>query len=137
MLQQGFSKTLQHGERVMRQEQQPLAAAQNAANFKISFQMTNAGARHACTVTIRALSETDATTMFRENWLVIEKLARQRLAGHEVGPEPLLPAPIRLSRPVQPDRKRRPLRAVGHEVADLRKANNSTTPAAAINPAVQ
>src|ERR1700744_4755842 len=102
----------------MRQEQQPLAAAQNTADYRISFQMTNAGARHACSVTIRALSETDATTIFRENWPTIETLARQRLAGQEVGLETLLPAPIRLSRPVQPNRKRRDRRLPGaHEAA--------------------
>jgi hypothetical protein len=122
----------------MRQEQPPLTPAQNTTDFKISFQMTNAGARHACSVTIRALSETDATTIFRENWLSIEKLARERLAGQEVGLG-TLPAPIRLSRPVPSNRKRRNRRApVGsHEVADLRKPKSSTTPAAAINPAIQ
>src|ERR1700761_6121634 len=128
----------------MRQEQQPLAPAKNTADFRISFQMTNSGARHACSVTIRALSETDATTIFRENWLTIETIARQRLTGQDVGLETLLPAPIRLSRPVPPTRKRRDRRfpsgaheAGTHDVADLRKANSSTTPAAAINPAVQ
>jgi hypothetical protein len=123
----------------MRQEQQSLAPAKNTADFRISFQMTNAGARHACCVTIRALSETDATAMFRENWSTIENLARQRLAGHDVGLETMLPAPIRLSRPEQLNRNRRDRRPPpgSHEVVDLRKVNNSTTPAAAINPAVQ
>lgn len=84
----------------MRQEQQPIAAARHAADFKISFQMTNAGARHACSVTIRALSKTDATTIFRENWLIIEKLARQRLAAldeKEIRLETTLPASLDLS----------------------------------------
>jgi hypothetical protein len=67
----------------MRQEQQSLAAADNAADFRINFQMTNAGARHACSVTIRAVSKLEAATIFRENWLVIEKLARQRLAAQD------------------------------------------------------
>lgn len=121
----------------MRQEQQPLAPAKNTADFRISFQMTNAGARHACSVTIRALSETDATMIFRENWLTIEKLARQRLTGQEAGLETMLPAPIRLSRPEQSDRSRRRVPTGCHDVADLRKASSSATPAAAINPAAQ
>lgn len=63
----------------MRQEQQSLAPAHSAADFRINFQMTNAGARHACSVTIRAISKTDAAAIFQENWPTIEKLARQSL----------------------------------------------------------
>ena len=79
----------------MRQEQQSLTAANNAADFKINFQMTNAGARHACSVTIRALSKIDATAIFRENWLIIEKIARQRLTAqdkNEIRLETMFPA---------------------------------------------
>jgi hypothetical protein len=122
----------------MRQEQQSLTPAQNTTDFKISFQMTNAGARHACSVTIRAVTETDATMIFRENWLTIEKLTRQRLTGQDVGLETLLPAPVRLLRPVQPNRKRRDRRPppASHDAADLRKVS-SAAPAAAIAPAAQ
>jgi hypothetical protein len=44
--------------------------------------MTNAGARHACTVAIRAPSEADASAIFRANWLIIEDLARRGLADN-------------------------------------------------------
>lgn len=69
----------------MRQEQQSLLPAQRAVDFKISFQMTNAGARHACSVTIRAISKIDADTIFRDNWLSIEKLARLNLIAEQRG----------------------------------------------------
>ena len=65
----------------MRQEQQSLSPVQEAADFKIHFQMTDAGARRACSVTIQAASKVDADTIFRENWSTIEKLARLNLAA--------------------------------------------------------
>jgi hypothetical protein len=67
----------------MRQEQQPIAAALSAVDFKYRFQMTNAGTRHDCSVTIRAVSIHDATAMFRANWPTIENLTRQSLAAND------------------------------------------------------
>jgi hypothetical protein len=67
----------------MRQEQQSITAAPSAVDFKFRFQMTNAGARHACTVAIQALSEADAAAIFRANWLTIEELARRGLAAND------------------------------------------------------
>lgn len=67
----------------MRREQQSLLPAQKAAEFKIHFQMTNAGARHACSVTIRATSRIDADAIFRDNWITIEKLTRLNLAAEQ------------------------------------------------------
>lgn len=69
----------------MRREQQSLLPAQRAADFKINFQMTNAGARHACSVTIRATSKVDADAIFRNNWMTIEKLARLNLIAEQGG----------------------------------------------------
>ena len=69
----------------MRREQQVLSHAQEAADFKINFQMTNAGARHACSVTIRAISKIDADTIFRDKWFTIEKLARLNLVAEQPG----------------------------------------------------
>ncbi|WP_157449822.1 hypothetical protein [Bradyrhizobium sp. ARR65] len=63
----------------MRHEQQPLAFVQDAADFRINFQMTSGGARHACSVIIRASSKAGAATIFQENWSAIEKLARENL----------------------------------------------------------
>ena len=78
----------------MRQEQPPLLPVQQAADFRINFQMTDAGARRACSVTIQAASKVDADIIFRENWTTIEKLARLNLAakGHsEIRLEAALP----------------------------------------------
>ena len=69
----------------MRREQQSLLLAQRAADFKINFQMTNAGARYACSVTIRATSKVDADAIFRDNWMTIEKLARLNLIAEQGG----------------------------------------------------
>ena len=67
----------------MRREQQSLSPAQRATDFKINFQMTDAGARRACSVTIRAVSKIDADAIFRENWSTIENLARLNLAAKD------------------------------------------------------
>ena len=64
----------------MRHVQQPLTLAQSTAEFRFNFQMINAGARHACSVTIRAIDEVQAARFFRENWSVVEELARKHLA---------------------------------------------------------
>jgi hypothetical protein len=64
----------------MRQEQQPIAAALSAVDFKFGFQLANAGARRACSVTIQAVTVHDAAAIFRANWPTIENLARRSLA---------------------------------------------------------
>jgi hypothetical protein len=64
----------------MRHVQQPFVPAQDTAEFRFNFQMISAGARHACSVTIRATDEVQAATLFRENWPAIEKLARKNVA---------------------------------------------------------
>ena len=74
---------LQKGSDRMRQEQQSIAAALSAVDFKFRFQMTDAGAPHACSVTIQAVSIHDAAAIFRANWLTIENLARRSLAAND------------------------------------------------------
>ena len=74
---------LHQGSVRMRQEQQSLTAVKSAADFKFRFQMTNEGARHACCVTIQAISEADATAIFRANLPTIEKLARLNLLTND------------------------------------------------------
>lgn len=59
---------------------QPLVLAQDTAEFRLNFQMISSGARHACSVTIRATDAVQAATLFRENWPAIEELARKNLA---------------------------------------------------------
>jgi hypothetical protein len=83
VLQQG-KIMLQQGSDRMRQEQQSIAAVQSAVDFKFRFQMTNAGARHACCVTIQAADYSDAMAAFRDNWLTIEEMTRLRLASNDL-----------------------------------------------------
>jgi hypothetical protein len=64
----------------MRHVQRPFALAQDTAEFKFHFQMISGGARHACSVAIRAADEVKAVALFRENWPAIETLARKNLA---------------------------------------------------------
>ena len=64
----------------MRHVQQPFVLAQDTAEFRFNFQMIRAGARRACSVTIRAPDEIQAATLFRANWSIIEELARKNLA---------------------------------------------------------
>ena len=66
----------------MRQEQQAIAAALSAVDFKFNFQITDAGVRHACSAIIQAVSVHDATAIFRANWPTIENLARRNLSAH-------------------------------------------------------
>ena len=66
----------------MRQEQQAIAAALSAVDFKFNFQITDAGVRHACSVIIQAVSVHDATAIFRADWPTIENLARRSLSAH-------------------------------------------------------
>ena len=66
----------------MRREQQPIAAALSAEDFKFRFQITDAGGGHACSVTIRALTVHDASAIFRANWPTIENLARLKLTAN-------------------------------------------------------
>lgn len=74
---------LQRGAR-MRQEQQPIAVALSAVDFKFRFQLTNAGEQHACSVTIQAVSIYDAAALFRANWPTIEYLARRSLPADDL-----------------------------------------------------
>jgi hypothetical protein len=67
----------------MRQEQQAIAAELSAVDFKFNFQIIEAGARHACSVVIQAVSVHDATAIFRANWPTIEHLARRGFSVHE------------------------------------------------------
>jgi hypothetical protein len=49
------------------------------------FQIANNGGRQACCVKVQAPTVGDATTFFRQNWPMIESMARDGLArtGHD------------------------------------------------------
>jgi hypothetical protein len=69
----------------MRHEQRRIAAALTAVDFKFRFELASAGAQHACSVIIRAVSVHDAAAIFRTNWPTIESLARRNLAESGLG----------------------------------------------------
>jgi hypothetical protein len=58
-------------------------ASENAETtaYTFHFQITNNGGRQACSVKVEAQSISDATTLLRENWPMIESMARDRLVS--------------------------------------------------------
>jgi len=64
----------------MRREGQSIRKSRKTTGYTFYFQMTNNGGRQACSVRIAAPNLGDATTFFRQNWPVIESLARDGLA---------------------------------------------------------
>jgi hypothetical protein len=52
-----------------------------AIAYTFHFQMTSGGGRQACSIRVRASDFDGARTLFRENWPMIEPLARYRLAS--------------------------------------------------------
>jgi hypothetical protein len=55
-------------------------------DFNFNFQIANLGARHACRVRVRASSQTEAATYFRDNLSMIEAIARKNLTTARVRP---------------------------------------------------
>jgi hypothetical protein len=49
--------------------------------YTFHFQITNKGGRRACSVKVQASNIRDATTFVRQNWPMIEAMARDGLAG--------------------------------------------------------
>lgn len=62
----------------MRSEPQPLNDT-DTVGYTFHFQITNKGGRQACSVKVQAPSIHDATMFFRQNWPMIETLARDGL----------------------------------------------------------
>jgi hypothetical protein len=48
--------------------------------YTFHFQIANNGGREACSVKVQAPNVHDATTFFRQNWPMIESMARDGLA---------------------------------------------------------
>jgi hypothetical protein len=89
----GENWVAKRGATEMRQEQQAIAAALSAVDFKFRFQMTNAGTRHDCSVTIQAVNFHDAAAVFRAHWPTIENLARRSLTANDLSDIRLEAAP--------------------------------------------
>jgi hypothetical protein len=65
----------------MRRERRPASEDAETIAYTFHFQMTNQGGRQACCVTVQAPNIHDATTFFRQNWPMIESMAREGLAN--------------------------------------------------------
>jgi hypothetical protein len=65
----------------MRRESRSTGDDAGTTAYTFHFQITNKGGRQACSVKVAAPSMTDATTFLRQNWPMIESMARDRLLG--------------------------------------------------------
>ena len=65
----------------MRREHQRIDEVAGAPSYTFHFQITNKGGRQACSVKVQAPNIHDATKVFRENWPMIESMARNGLAN--------------------------------------------------------
>jgi hypothetical protein len=59
----------------MRHERQPTNKDAEPIAYAFHLQITNKGARQACSVKVQAPNIHDATTFFRQNWPMIESMA--------------------------------------------------------------
>ena len=65
----------------MRCDERLVNSNREAKSYTFHFQMTNGGGRQACSVRVRASDLDSARLFFRDNWRLIEPLARERLAS--------------------------------------------------------
>jgi hypothetical protein len=65
----------------MRRERRPTNEVAETIAYTFHFQITNKGGRQACSVSVQAPNIQDATTFFRQNWPMIESMARDGLVG--------------------------------------------------------
>ena len=65
----------------MRCERRPSNQDAETTAYTFHFQIANNGGRRACSVAVQAPTIHDATTFFRQNWPMIESLARDGLVS--------------------------------------------------------
>ena len=68
----------------MRRERHPTNKDAETIAYTFHFQITNKGGRQACSVKVQAPNIHDATTFFRQNWPMIESIARDGLDSRSV-----------------------------------------------------
>jgi hypothetical protein len=73
------------GDTKMRRECRPTDEVGETIAFRFHFQMANNGGRQACSVEVQASNIHDATTFFRQNWPMIESIARDGLLDRPGG----------------------------------------------------
>jgi len=64
----------------MRRERRPSNEDAETTAYTFHFQITNNGGRQACSIKVQAPNMHDATSFFRQNWPMIESMARDGLA---------------------------------------------------------
>ncbi len=69
----------------MRREHRLAEQDRKVTDFTFHFQITSNGGRQACSVKVQAPNVHDATAFFRQNWLMIELMARDGLANRSQG----------------------------------------------------
>jgi hypothetical protein len=65
----------------MRRERRATSEDAETLTYTFHFQITNKGGRQACSVKVQAPNIHDATTFFRQNWPMIESMARDGLVS--------------------------------------------------------
>jgi hypothetical protein len=73
----------------MRREVHPMRKGDKTTGYTFYFQMTNKGGRQACSVKIAAPNLGEATTFFRQNWPMIESMARDSLTRRPDARKPI------------------------------------------------
>jgi len=65
----------------MRRECEPTNVDSETIGYTFHFQITSNGGRQACSIKVQAPNVHEATTFFRQNWPMIEAMARDRLVN--------------------------------------------------------
>jgi hypothetical protein len=65
----------------MRRERRATTDGVETTTYTFHFQLSNKGGRQACSVKVEAPNIHDATTFFRQNWPMIESIARLGLVS--------------------------------------------------------
>ena len=64
----------------MRRDVQPHGEDAETAVYSFNFQISSSTGRQACSVKVQAQNFQDATQFIRQNWPIIETMAREELA---------------------------------------------------------
>ena len=64
----------------MRRDVQPHREDAEAAGYTFNFQISSSRGRQGCSVKVQAQNFQDATQFIRQNWPIIETMAREELA---------------------------------------------------------
>ena len=69
----------------MRKERSLISGDGESVGYTFFFQIANDGGRRACCVKVDASNIQEASALFRQNWSVIESMARDGIDGQGIG----------------------------------------------------